>query len=162
MARVIFWETESLLSLHPAAFHSTHQTTSRFMLCHGKAAIPRPLPIFCPSLSCYLSCSRLVMYFKALGAMCSCFLLSPTCLQMFQSLTWIPTLSPRWLLMLILKEVLMVRAQQEEGEVELCHHRNRITKLEDIPRYLDLKRSHQKSLDLFNLQILYHTKMKKH
>lgn len=63
--------------------------------------------------------------------------------------------------MLILKEVLMVRGQQEQVEVELCHHRNRIMKLEDIPRYLDLKWSHKKSLDLFNLQNLYHTKMKK-
>lgn len=129
---------------------------------HGKAAIPRALPSFCPSLSCYLSCSRLVTYLKALGTTCLYFLLSPACLQMFQSLTWIPKLTSRWLLMLILKEVLMVRAQQEQGEVEFCHHRNRSMKVEDIPRYLDLKWSHQKSPDLFNLQILYHTKIKNH
>lgn len=49
----------------------------------------------------------------------------------------------------------------EQGGVELCHHRNRIMKLENIPRYLDLKWSHQKSPDLFNLQIVYHTKIKK-
>lgn len=84
---------DRILSVHGAAFRSTHQTSSRFMPCHGKAAIPRALPSFCPSVSCYLSCSRLVPYLKALGATCSCFLLPPTSLQMFQSLTWIPTLS---------------------------------------------------------------------
>lgn len=160
LARVIFWETASLLSLHPAAFHSTHQTSSRFMPCHGNLP-SQELCLAFALLSHYLSCSRLVTYLKVLGATCSCFLLSPTPLQMFQSLTWIPTLSSRWLLMLILKQVFMVRAQQEQGEVELCHHRNRIMKLEDIPRYLDSKWSHQKSPDLFNLQILYYTKIKK-
>lgn len=83
LTRVTFLETESLLSLHPAAFHSTHQTSSRFMPCMEKLPSQELCPAFALlSLVTYLAVDwwhiwRLLVpharIFSCLLRVCRCF-----------------------------------------------------------------------------------------